>query len=641
MIRSALMNVMTAAVLKAGRGLKRDFGEVENLQVSVKGPGDFVTAADKRSEKTLFEELSKARPGYGFVMEEGGTIEGTDQSHTWHIDPLDGTTNFLHGLPIFAISVGLEREGHLVAGVVYNPATDDMYFAERGQGAYLNNRRLRVAARRDIAEALVELRHPGARPRRAPSALQGRDGGGHGAGRRAAPLRRGGARPRLCGGRRLRRLLGARREVLGRRGRAPCWCARPAASCRRPTGTTTCSGRDPSWPATSTCTAPCWTSCAACAEAARADGRIPCRERPRAGNSPGGAKPAKAVGLPSRPCDPDARGPPSMATRTDPFRLSSPRIFLVRMVVFLILAGFVALILNGRSPGPSWPIRRLNGLILGVLLVGIVLGLRQVFRLFPEIRWANSAERPRGAGRRDRRCCSPRWRRSWPTGAPAPRHHLDGDAARHPGFGRHAARRIARDRPLSDRPADLPRPARHLLGSARDRRVDRRRDQVHADRRRLRRDVRRPEERPRGADRRHERVASPRRCSASPGSLVLGFLDLQAGQAQNRFYNRARGQAVGLRGRSRGRDARPRTGTPGCRPTCALALDRIALGTDQSEQPRRHGRHGQSRRGHPGPRAAHARRAADDPRLGRGQADQNTRDAPTCSSASPASREVR
>ncbi len=155
MIRSALMNVMTAAVLKAGRGLKRDLGEIENLQVSVKGPGDFVTAADTRAEKTIFEELSRARPGYGFVMEESGRVEGADRSHTWHIDPLDGTTNFLHGVPVFAVSVGLEREGHLVAGVVYNPATDDMYFAERGQGAYLNNRRLRVAARRDIAEALV------------------------------------------------------------------------------------------------------------------------------------------------------------------------------------------------------------------------------------------------------------------------------------------------------------------------------------------------------------------------------------------------------------------------------------------------------------------------------------------------------
>ena len=110
MITSALMNVMTSAAIKTGRALKRDFGEVENLVVSVKGPGDFVSAADRRAEKTLYEELSKARPGYGFLMEEGGVVEGTDPSHRWIIDPLDGTTNFLHGLPIFAISVALERE---------------------------------------------------------------------------------------------------------------------------------------------------------------------------------------------------------------------------------------------------------------------------------------------------------------------------------------------------------------------------------------------------------------------------------------------------------------------------------------------------------------------------------------------------
>jgi myo-inositol-1(or 4)-monophosphatase len=155
MIRSALMNVMTAAALKAGRGLKRDFGEVENLQVSVKGPGDFVTLADKRAEKVLFDELSKARPGYGFVLEEGGVVEGADKTHTWYIDPLDGTTNFLHGLPLFAISIGLAREGQIVAGLVYNPANDDMFIAEKGQGAYYNNRRLRVAARRDMADTLI------------------------------------------------------------------------------------------------------------------------------------------------------------------------------------------------------------------------------------------------------------------------------------------------------------------------------------------------------------------------------------------------------------------------------------------------------------------------------------------------------
>lgn len=155
MIRSALMNVMTAAAIKAGRGLKRDYGEVENLQVSVKGPGDFVSAADRMAEKVLFEELSKARPGYGFLMEEGGAVEGSDKTHRWLIDPLDGTTNFLHGLPIFAVSIGLEREGQMIAAVIYNPATDDMFVAEKGQGAWHNNRRLRVAARRDFADALV------------------------------------------------------------------------------------------------------------------------------------------------------------------------------------------------------------------------------------------------------------------------------------------------------------------------------------------------------------------------------------------------------------------------------------------------------------------------------------------------------
>ncbi len=157
---SALMNVMIAAARKAGRGLSRDFGEVENLQVSVKGPGNFVTAADHRAEETLFLELSKARPGYGFVMEERGEVPGSDSSHRWIVDPLDGTTNFLHGIPLFAISIGLEREGQLIAGVVYNPASDELFMAERGKGAFLmgrgpNDRRLRVAARQSIGDAVV------------------------------------------------------------------------------------------------------------------------------------------------------------------------------------------------------------------------------------------------------------------------------------------------------------------------------------------------------------------------------------------------------------------------------------------------------------------------------------------------------
>ncbi len=155
MIRSPLMTVMTDAVMKASRSLKRDFGEVENLQVSRKGPGDFVSAADRRAEQIVREALQKARPDYGLVMEEGGVIEGSDKTHRWHIDPLDGTTNFLHGLPQFSISVGLEREGQPVAGVIYNPATDEMFIAEKGKGAYLNNRRIRVAARSDMADALV------------------------------------------------------------------------------------------------------------------------------------------------------------------------------------------------------------------------------------------------------------------------------------------------------------------------------------------------------------------------------------------------------------------------------------------------------------------------------------------------------
>jgi myo-inositol-1(or 4)-monophosphatase len=152
---SPALNVMVAAARKAGRPLIRDFNELENLQISMKGPADFVTSADKRTEKILIEELSKARPGYGFLGEEGGGIEGADKTHRFIIDPIDGTSNFMHGIPHFAISIGLEREGQLVAGVVYNPATDDLFTAEKGHGAYLNNKRLRVAARKDLAPCLI------------------------------------------------------------------------------------------------------------------------------------------------------------------------------------------------------------------------------------------------------------------------------------------------------------------------------------------------------------------------------------------------------------------------------------------------------------------------------------------------------
>ena len=152
---SPALNVMVAAARKAGRPLIRDFNELENLQISMKGPADFVTSADKRTEKILIEELSRARPGYGFLGEEGGVLKGADASHRFIIDPIDGTTNFMHGIPHFAISIGLEREGQLVAGVVFNPVTDDLYTAEKGHGAYHNNKRLRVAARKELAPAVI------------------------------------------------------------------------------------------------------------------------------------------------------------------------------------------------------------------------------------------------------------------------------------------------------------------------------------------------------------------------------------------------------------------------------------------------------------------------------------------------------
>jgi myo-inositol-1(or 4)-monophosphatase len=152
---SPLLNVMLAAARKAGRGLVRDFGEVEQLQVSRKGPADFVSVADEKAERILKEELQKARPTYGLLLEETGVVKGADTSHVWIVDPLDGTTNFLHGVPHFAISIALERNAEIVAAVVFNPATDEAYVAERGGGAFLNGRRLRVSARRDLADCLV------------------------------------------------------------------------------------------------------------------------------------------------------------------------------------------------------------------------------------------------------------------------------------------------------------------------------------------------------------------------------------------------------------------------------------------------------------------------------------------------------
>jgi myo-inositol-1(or 4)-monophosphatase len=157
---SPVLNVMVNAARKAGRGLIRDFGELENLQVSLKGPADFVSTADERTERILIEELSRARPGYAFLGEESGASDGPDKSHRFIIDPIDGTTNFLHGIPIFAVSIALEREGQLVSAVVYNPVVDEMYMAEKGHGAYLNDKRLRVAARKSMKEALFAAGAP-------------------------------------------------------------------------------------------------------------------------------------------------------------------------------------------------------------------------------------------------------------------------------------------------------------------------------------------------------------------------------------------------------------------------------------------------------------------------------------------------
>ncbi|MGI9351263.1 MAG: inositol monophosphatase family protein [Rhizobiaceae bacterium] len=160
MARSALLNIMSNAAFKAARSLTRDFGEVQNLQVSLKGPGDFVTNADLKAEKIIRTELEAARPDIGFLMEESGEIKGKDPQNRWIVDPLDGTNNFLHGLPHFCISIALERESKIVAGVIYNPSTDELFVAERGQGAYANDTRMRVSARRELHDCLITTHIP-------------------------------------------------------------------------------------------------------------------------------------------------------------------------------------------------------------------------------------------------------------------------------------------------------------------------------------------------------------------------------------------------------------------------------------------------------------------------------------------------
>jgi len=151
---------MLRAAEKAARSLVRDFGEVEQLQVSRKGPGDFVSAADHRSEEIIFHELSKARPDYGFLMEERGTVAGKDTEHRWIVDPLDGTTNFLHGIPHWNITIALEEKDEIIAGIVFNPITNEMFRAEKGQGAFMRNKRLRVSGRTIMTEAVFLTGEP-------------------------------------------------------------------------------------------------------------------------------------------------------------------------------------------------------------------------------------------------------------------------------------------------------------------------------------------------------------------------------------------------------------------------------------------------------------------------------------------------
>ena len=154
-LNSPQINLITRACMKASRTLIRDFGEIENLQVSTKGPGDFVTSADRRTEKILIEELQKAHPDYAIVTEETGVINKSNTKNRWIIDPIDGTMNFLNGIPQFAISIGYEEEGEIKCGVIFNPIMNEMFCAEKGNGAYLNNTRIRVSNKKKLKDSLI------------------------------------------------------------------------------------------------------------------------------------------------------------------------------------------------------------------------------------------------------------------------------------------------------------------------------------------------------------------------------------------------------------------------------------------------------------------------------------------------------
>ncbi len=169
---SANLNLMIKAARKAGRSLVKDFREVENLQVSAKGPGDFVSKADREAERIIKQDLMEARPNYGWLGEETGETEGTDPTRRWIVDPLDGTTNYLHGLPHWAISIALEHKGEIVAGVVFDAAKDELFYAEKGLGAYMNDTRLRVSGRRSMIECIFATGVPFAGRPALPATLQ-------------------------------------------------------------------------------------------------------------------------------------------------------------------------------------------------------------------------------------------------------------------------------------------------------------------------------------------------------------------------------------------------------------------------------------------------------------------------------------
>ena len=171
MLGSANLNLMIKAARKAARALVKDFREVENLQVSTKGAGDFVSRADVQAERIIRTELMTARPNYGWLAEESDAVEGADPTRRWVVDPLDGTTNFLHGLPHWAISIALQHKGEIVAGVVYDPAKDEMFWAEKGVGAYMNDRRMRVSGRRHLIEAIFATGIPFAAKKTLPATL--------------------------------------------------------------------------------------------------------------------------------------------------------------------------------------------------------------------------------------------------------------------------------------------------------------------------------------------------------------------------------------------------------------------------------------------------------------------------------------